>query len=214
MTTYFTTLLDLVCGKPLGEAEAGSTRRLQIVVSALLTSLVFAALWGAAAGSRIPSLAVANLYKVPMVVLISAVGALPAGLLTWKLAGAPGRATDLMVAFTGGTFAATLVLAVLSPLVALYYHSSIWAGPMLGQGSAILALVVGFVIFVRAMIGRAQADAAKQDEPPRAILALPVAVLAVVQVAMLVQLIALASPILPERTIFSHGIDHIADVGR
>jgi hypothetical protein len=213
MTTYFTTLLDLVCGKPLGEADSGRARRLSIVVSALLTSLVFAALWGAAAGSRIPSLAVANLYKVPMVVLISAVGALPAGLLTWKLAGAPGRATDLMVAFTGGTFAATLVLAVLSPLVALYYHSSIWAGPMLGQGSAILALVVGFVIFVRSMIGRAMADAG-EGGPSRKILALPVAVLAVVQVAMLVQLIALASPILPERTIFSHGIDHIADVGR
>lgn len=213
MTTYFTTLLDLVCGKPLGEADSGRARRLSIVVSALLTSLVFAALWGAAAGSRIPSLAVANLYKVPMVVLISAVGALPAGLLTWKLAGAPGRATDLMVAFTGGTFAATLVLAVLSPLVALYYHSSIWAGPMLGQGSAILALVVGFAIFVRSVVGRALADAA-EGGPSRKILALPVAVLAVVQVAMLVQLIALASPILPERTIFSHGIDHIADVGR
>src|SRR6185312_2388081 len=106
--THFTTLLDLTCGKPLGEEDAGRARRMQIVVSALLTSLIFAALWGVAAGSRMPALAIANLYKVPMVVLLSAVGALPAGLLTWRLAGAPGRASDLLIAFVSGTFAGTL----------------------------------------------------------------------------------------------------------
>jgi hypothetical protein len=206
--THFSTLLDLTCGKPLGQGDDGRARRLQIVVSALLTSLVFAAVWGVAAGSRLPALAVANLYKVPMVVLISAVGALPAGLLTWKLAGAPGRASDLLIGFAGGTFAGTLVLAVLSPLVALYYHSSLWAGPMLGQGSALLALVVGAAIFARSMFGHARPGSS------RAALALPVGVLALVQLAMLVQLVALAAPILPERTIFSHGIDHLADVAR
>lgn len=206
--TLFSTLLDLTCGKPLGDADAGRARRLQIVISALLTSLLFAAVWGVAAGSRMPALAVANLYKVPMVVLVSAVGALPAGLLTWKLSGGPGRASDLLIGFTGGTFAGTLVLAVLSPLVALYYHSSLWAGPLLGQGSALLALVVGVVIFARAIFGR------KNPEAPRARLVLPVTVLALVQVAMLVQLVAIAAPILPERTIFSHGIDHLADVAR
>ncbi|MFT3775104.1 MAG: hypothetical protein QM820_57895 [Minicystis sp.] len=205
--SYFSTLLDLTCGKPLGEADAGRARRLQIVVSALLTSIVFAAIWGVAAGSRVPALAVANLYKVPMVVLISAVGALPAGLLTWKLVGAPGRASDLLISFVGGTFAATLVLAVLSPLVALYYHSSLWAGPMLGQGSALFALIVGALIFARASFGR-------REGVRRSVLAVPVTVLALVQVAMLVQLVAVAAPILPERTIFSHGVDHLADVAR
>lgn len=206
--THFTTLLDLTCGKPLSEEDSGRARRLQIVISALLTSLVFAALWGVAAGSRLPALAIANLYKVPMVVLISAVGALPAGLLTWKLSGAPGRASDLLIAFAGAIFAGTLVLAVLAPLVALYYHSSLWAGPMLGQGSAILALVVGAAIFARSIFGRARATGS------RVAMALPVAVLGLVQVAMMVQLIALAAPILPERTIFSHGIDHLTDIAR
>lgn len=206
--SFFATLLDIICGKPLGDADAGRARRLQLVVSALLTSLAFAAVWGVAAGSRMPALAVANLYKVPMVVLISAIGALPAGLLTWKLAGGPGRASDLMIGFTGGTFAATLVLAVLAPLVALYYHSSVWAGPLLGQGSAILALVVGAVIFGRSMFGHEREGVSR----PRLIL--PVGVLAVVQVAMLAQLVAVAAPILPERTIWSHGVDHFADVGR
>ena len=206
--THFSTLLDLICGKPLPAEDSGRSRRLGIAVSALLTSLVFAALWGVAAGSRLPALALANLYKVPMVVLLSAVGALPAGLLTWKLAGAPGRASDLLIAFVSGTFAGTLVLAVLSPLVALYYHSSLWAGPMLGQGSALLALLVAAVVFARSIFSGAK------REGSRALLAFPVAVLSLVQVAMLVQLIALASPILPERTIFSHGIDHFTDIAR
>jgi hypothetical protein len=206
--THFSTLLDLTCGKPLGDEDAGRARRLSIVISALLTSLAFAAVWGVAAGSRLPSLAIANLYKVPMVVLLSAVGALPAGLLTWKLSGAPGRASDLLIGFAGGTFAGTLVLAVLSPLVALYYHSSLWAGPMLGQGSAILALVVGCAIFARSIF------AERRPNSSRVKLALPFGVLALVQVAMLVQLVALAAPILPERTIFSHGIDHLTDVAR
>lgn len=212
--THFSTLLDLTCGKPLGEGDDGRARRMQIVISALLTSLVFAAVWGVAAGSRLPALALANLYKVPMVVLLSAVGAVPAGLLTWKLAGAPGRASDLLVAFAGGTFAGTLVLAVLSPLVALYDHSSLWAGPMLGQGSAILALVVGAAIFARSIFGFGRARAQSRAGGSRVALAFPVAVLALVQLAMLVQLIALAAPILPERTLFSHGIDHLTDVAR
>jgi hypothetical protein len=206
--TQFSTLLDLVCGKPLSAEDSGRSRRLGIAVSALLTSLVFAAIWGVAAGSRLPSLAIANLYKLPMVILLSSVGALPAGLLTWKLIGAPGRASDLVIAFVSGTLAGTLVLAVLAPLVALYYHSSLWAGPMLGQGSAILALLVAVVVFARSIFG------GPGREGSRAKLTFPVAVLATVKVAMLMQLIALASPILPERTIFSHGIDHLTDIAR
>ena len=74
--TQFSTLLDLVCGKPLSAEDSGRTRRLGIAVSALLTSLVFAAIWGVAAGSRLPALAIANLYKLPMVILLSSVGVL------------------------------------------------------------------------------------------------------------------------------------------
>jgi hypothetical protein len=206
--SYFSTLLDLICGKPLSDADSGRARRMQIAISALLTSLVFAALWGLAAGSRVQMIAVHNLYKVPMVVLVSAVGALPAGLLTWKLVGAPGRASDLLLSFVSGTFAGTLVMAVLAPLVALYYNSSVVGGPILGLGSAIAALVVGALVFARSAFGR------HQDGSSRPRLIAPVSVLAVFQVAMLLQLIAIAAPILPERSAFSHGVDHIADVVR
>ncbi len=198
------TFLDLACGKRLTESEAGPARRLQIVAGSLLTAVFFAALWGVAAGSRSAPLAMANLYKVPMVVLISAVSAIPAGLLAWKLSGSPGRASDLLLSFASSIFGGTLILAVAAPLVALYYHSSLWAGPVLGQGSALLAIGVGALMFARSAFGSVGTDRA---EGRRRKLVIPVVTFAAVQLAMLLQLVALAAPILPERTIFSQGID-------
>ena len=149
MTSTLVTLLDIACGRPIPTEDSGPARRLQLVVLAFLASLVFAAAWGAAAGSQATTLAVANVYKVPMVVLLSSAFAAPAGLLAWRLAGAPVRGSDLALGFSGGVFGGTLVLAVLAPLVALYYHSSAWGGPMLGLASAGLALTIGTVMFIR-----------------------------------------------------------------
>lgn len=179
------TLIDIACGRPIPAEDAGRSRRLQLVVFSLLASLAFAAAWGLAAGSRSTGLAVANLYKVPMVVLMSCAFAAPAGLLAWRLSGTRVRGSDLALGFTGGVFGGTLVLAVLAPLVALYYHSSAWAGPLLGIGSVALALLTGTVL-------------------------LPVTVTLGMQLLTLLQLAALASPIFPERTTFSGGIDHLA----
>src|SRR5688572_19771100 len=123
MGRVFMTLLNLACGKSLSEEEDVKSRRLQMIVAGLLPALGFGALWGLAAGSQVPGQAVANLYKVPMVVLFSSLAAAPAGMLAWKLTGANGRGTDLMLSFVTGVFSGTLVMAVVSPLVALYYHS-------------------------------------------------------------------------------------------
>ena len=198
------TLIDIACGRPIPAADDGRSRRLQLVVFALLASLVFAAAWGMAAGSRSAALAVANLYKVPMVVLLSCAFAAPAGLLAWRLSGTRVRGSDLALGFAGGVFGGTLVLAVLAPLVALYYHSSAWAGPVLGIGSAVLALLAGTVMFVRGVMRRLEPGTRKRT------VLLPVAVTLAMQLLTLVQLASLASPIFPERTAFSGGIDHIA----
>ena len=198
------TLIDIACGRPIPAADDGRSRRLQLVVFALLASLVFAAAWGMAAGSRSAALAVANLYKVPMVVLLSCAFAAPAGLLAWRLSGTRVRGSDLALGFAGGVFGGTLVLAVLAPLVALYYHSSAWAGPVLGIGSAGLALLAGTVMFVRGVMRRLEPGTRKRT------VLLPVAVTLAMQLLTLVQLASLASPIFPERTAFSGGIDHIA----
>ena len=65
------TLIDIACGRAIPPEDSGPSRRRELVVFALLASLVFAGAWGLAAGSRSTGLALANLYKVPMVVLMS-----------------------------------------------------------------------------------------------------------------------------------------------
>jgi hypothetical protein len=198
------TLVDIACGRPILAEDDGRSRRLQLIALAFLASLGFAAIWGLAAGSQSVGLAVANLYKVPMVVLLSCAFAAPAGLLAWRLSGTQVRGTDLALSFAGGMFGGTLVLAVLAPLVALYYHSSAWAGPLLGIGSAGLALLTGTVMFVRGVVRRLAPGT------PKLGVLLPVTVTLGMQLLTLLQLAALASPIFPERTVFSGGIDHLA----
>lgn len=198
------TLIDIACGRPIPAEDSGKSRRLQLVVFALLSSLLFAAMWGVAVGSRSAGLAMANVYKVPMVVLMSCAFAAPAGLLAWRLSGTRVRGSDLALGFAGGVFGGTLVLAVLAPIVALYYHSSAWAGPLLGIGSAVLALACGTIMFVRGVVRRLEPGTKKRS------VLLPVTVTLGMQLLTLLQLAALASPILPERTPFSGGIDHLA----
>ena len=196
-------LLNIACGNPLPEADNGRARRAQLVIAALMLSLLFAALWGIAiVAARQPHMIGANALKLPMIVLLSAIFAAPAGLLTWKLSGAQCRASDLMLGFTSGIFSGTLVLAVLSPIVALYYASSVWFGPVLAQGAIALGLLIGSVVFVRGVLKRMTGS--------RRTVILPIAVFKVMQIATLLQLVAIASPLLPERTTFDQGIDHVS----
>ena len=95
-----------------------------------------------------------------------------------------------------------------APLIALYYHSSAWAGPLLGIGSIGLALLTGTIMFVRGVVRRLP-----PETKTRTVL-LPVAVTLAMQLLTLVQLAALASPIFPERTVFGGGIDHLAQSSR
>ena len=194
--------LARACGGTLpveGETPAG---RLQLIVAALIASVVFSAVWGLAAGSGSFEIALGNLYKVPMVVLLSFLAAMPAGLVAWKLSGVDMRGTDLVAAFTSGVLNGALVLAVTAPVVALYYHSSSWAGPVLALGSVGLSIVVATFVFVRGVMRGVDRDS-------RAAALLPVLVIVVMHLTALLQLVAIASPILPETTIFDGGIDHI-----
>jgi hypothetical protein len=195
-------LLDLASGKAVLPEDDGRAARLQLVITALLLSLVLALLWGVAVGVRVPHLMLANVWKVPLVVFLSSAFAIPAGLLTWKLSGAQCRASDLLLGFASGVFTGTLVLAVLGPIVALYYESSAWAGPVLAQIAIAVALLAGTVAFGRGVVARLQGN--------RRTVLLALAVFKVVQIATLLQLIALVAPILPERTHLDRGIDGLA----
>jgi hypothetical protein len=200
------TLFDLAGGRVLPAEEDGPARRVQLMVSALLASVALAALYGIAAGSAEAGLAVANLYKVPMVIVLSALCAVPAALVTWKLVAAGYRATDLLVGLAAGNFSGTLVLAVLAPVVALYYHTSTFLGGFLAMAASMLALVVGLVVLLRTVFRRV--------EPGHRGLKLlvPLVVMAAMQLATMAQLIHVASPILPEITVFDGGMDAL--VGR
>src|SRR5690606_18761982 len=143
-------------------------------------------------------LAFGNLWKVPMVLLLSSLFALPAALLTWRVTGTVGRASDLLIGLSAANLTGALVLFVLAPLVALYYHTSGWLGGALAIAATVLSVLVGAGVLVRAVWLRASA-AARQ---PGALLRLgaPVAVLGVVYLLTMSQLLFLASPILPEIT--------------
>lgn len=198
-----TSLFNLVSGQVLPSEDEGPAQRARIVVGATLAAGGFAALYGLAAGSTDLSLALSNVYKLPMVVLLSALCAVPAGLLAWKLMGGQSRAGSLLVALAASNFSGTLVLAAMAPIVALYYHSSAHLGGTLAMGAAYGALGVAVLVLVRAIRQRAGEGA------DRWTVGVPAVVLLGLQLACLVQFITLASPILPELTVFDGGMDAI-----
>lgn len=194
-------LLDLVSGKPPEGEAAGTARRVDLVLQAGLATVGLAAVYGLAAGSTDLGLALGNIYKVPMVILLSSLCAVPVALLTWKLSSAPNKATDLLLGVASGNLAAALVMAALAPVVALYYHTSSWLGGTLALGVATLATGVGMFTLARAVFARAPEMASKLA------VGLPLLVLMVTQIATLVQFIHVASPIIPEVTVFDGGAD-------
>jgi hypothetical protein len=196
------TLLNASIGR--APADDGPARRTQLTIAAALAALAFAALWGIAAGSTSTTLALGNAVKVPMVVLLSAVASVPAGMLALRLTGLPYSGRDLLFSFAPALFAGTLALAVTAPLVALYYHTSAWAGPYLAMGSALIAIGVAGILFARNALRRATTD------HERTVVMLPVVVTIGFQLATMLQLVALASPILPETTVFDTGVDVLA----
>ncbi len=206
--SLFSTILDLACGRELPAEKKGAASRGTLAIAALFFALLLSSVWGAAVGSKVIPLAIANTYKLPIILLAALTAALPVALLSWKLGATPGRASRLVLPACVGLFSAALVLAVSSPILALYYHSSQWAGPLLAQGSVVAAIVVGLLTFVRALFVVCDEDTA------RLTLVLPICVLSGTHLAALLQLIALWSPLLPERTTFDQGIDQLADKSR
>jgi hypothetical protein len=194
-------LFEVVSPKPRPGGDLSSTERMLVAVVGFLASLALAALWGIAAGTHGSHWAFGNAVKVPVLMIMSSLAALPLGLLAWKLTSLEGRALDLVVGHAAGGFAAALVLALLAPLIALYQCSSAWAGPVMAVASVGVAIVVGLAIFVR-VIGKLV-----QDSVARRAFIAPAALMLVVQLAALMQLSALTSPIFPRRTVFGRGVD-------
>jgi len=177
-----------------------TAKKLQLATLATLATLVFTAAWGAAAGSCVAALAFGNIIKVPLIVLLSVVASAPLGVVAWKLLGETSSAADLLLCQARSLLTGSLVLGTLVPIVALYYHSSAFAGPLLAVGTVAVALLVGGGMFLR-LVRRASGV-----ENPVVRTAIPAAVM-LVQLASMLQLIVVMSPILPDPTMFNRGID-------
>jgi len=204
-TNRLSQLMTLACGNPLARPVTRSHETM-LAVLAIVTALVLASLWGVAAGSASASLAVANSYKVPMVILLSALTALPAGLVALRLTNAKLSAVELTSAFALAIFGGTLVLATLAPVVAIYYHTSSKAGVPVAMGSVFIALGTATLMFGRS-VARRVLEKTGDATSGRAASLFAVVVLVTLFVAALVQYVALASPIIGEVTRFDGGVD-------
>jgi hypothetical protein len=195
-------LFELVSARDSSSLSLGRSQRLFLAAFGVLCAIVFAAVWGLAVSATTAPAALANAVKVPMLLVVSGAVSLPAVLLCWKLTTSEGApALDLLAAYAVAVFGGTLVLAALSPLVALYAHSSGFAGPYVALGSAVVGLVAGAALFRRAL-GRLLPPGT-----PRRTIALPVALMLVVQLATLSQLASVVSPVFAHRTAFGRGVD-------
>lgn len=200
----FAQILALLGPRPLATAETSRTQRLFLAAVAFVSALALSALWGVAAGSQDGRFAVGNAVSVPLLLLMSSVASLPLGLLVFRLTVAEGSASDLVLGHAGAVFGASLVLAFLTPIVALYQFSSSWAGPIVADGSAFVGIAIGLALLVRGL--------GKLVPEPRARCGMlaPVVLLCVAQGAALMQLSAIAPPVMPHRTTLGRGIDGIA----
>ncbi len=197
----FQDLLNTACGRI--ESAASGQRTLQVAIGSLLCALLLSALWGAAAGSSSAVLAASSGLKVPLIILLSTLAALPATVLTLRLSGVAYASRRLLLSICSGVLGGTLILAALAPIVGIYYHTSAEVGAKLAIGSVFVALGAGALIMVRNALH--QLPAGMQAKK----IALPLGVFAVVLLAAMLQFVALASPVLPSPSVFDGGIDGI-----
>jgi len=175
-----------------------STRDARLLLQRAGFTLAMAAVWGFAAGSARPTLALLDVYKVPMVLSLSLLVALPAVLVARHLLDITLSTVALLIVIVSALELGALVLIAFAPLIAVYAYTSQWVAPVLAQWSAGLALLVGLVSLFNGLM---------KVRAPKGALVVLSAVTAVAFCLAIVQLISLATPILPVHTAFGAGID-------
>ncbi|MGC4093777.1 MAG: hypothetical protein QM756_38920 [Polyangiaceae bacterium] len=197
-----TQAVDVLVGNHTNEtsSRAEHSRQSFQVVSRALSALGLAAVWGIAAGAGMPLQALANAYKVPMVLGLSLLLSLPAVFVTRHLLQSRLSALTLLDALVSSTFRASLLLIGFAPLLMLYAYTSRSAAPLLAQGSALTALAFG----ASTLVSRFR----RLEAPPLEVIALGVVSLVSLALA-LWQLVALATPVLTMPTVFGAGIDGV-----
>jgi hypothetical protein len=180
----------------LGRVNA--LRRVQELLVKTAGVVAYGALWGLAAASGNPPQALLSAFKVPMVLCLTVLVALPSILVTRTLLRATLSPIDLLATLVTALYRGSLVLLGFAPLLAVYAYTSQWLSPWLAQASNWLAMGVSVATLVL--------ELRKLDAPPRVFAPLAGVSIVVLGLALL-QLIALATPILPVATMFGRGID-------
>ena len=180
--------------------RADALRGTHLLLRHAIMTLAFGAVWGLAAGAGSAQLALANLYKVPMVLTLSTLVALPAILTTRHLLELSASPLEVLAAVVRSLFRAGLVLVGFAPLLAVYAYTSQWFSPLLAQISGGLAIVCAAVSLGSQFL--------KLEGSRNRLLVLTV-VSALALCLSLLQLIAIATPILSVPTAFGAGIDGV-----
>lgn len=187
------------------EDAPSSAERIQLTLLALAAALLCGAIWGLGAGSSAFSLALANTWKVPLVLLMSVATALPAAVLAFKIFGAKASPSEVTLPIATGVFAGCAMLATLSPLVGIFYLTSTHVGPAVAMGTVGLGLLIAIFVMAR----NTMRIGAKRGESKSTIWVrmIPVAIFCVLQLGTLMQCVHLTNGMLPEQTFFDDGID-------
>jgi hypothetical protein len=180
--------------------RVATTRTLYDTFARGLGGLGLTAIWGLMAGAAAPRLALANVYKVPMVVALSLLVALPGVLVARHLLRLYVAPLEIVSALVASVYRASLVLLGFAPLLGVYAYTSQGIAPLLAQGSALLALLYGGVAL--------RTELARLDAPRWQLWSLGGVAGVTVALAML-QLVALATPVLTLPTVFGGGIEGV-----
>ena len=90
-------LLDFVGPKPVEIKDITRAKRYAVAIFGFLAALAAAAIWGVAAGTHEGHVALDNAARVPMLLGVASLVALPIGLLAWKLTTTLARGSDLVL---------------------------------------------------------------------------------------------------------------------
>ncbi|MFZ5895506.1 MAG: hypothetical protein ACOY0T_30900 [Myxococcota bacterium] len=185
---------------PTRSSKEWNSRATYGLASRALGALGLAGLWGVAAGSAKPLMALFNIYKVPMVLALALAVALPAVFVTRHFLSTQIAPLQLLNALVRSVYRATLVLAGFAPLVMVYAYTSESVAPLLAQGSALAAMVGGTVALT--------AELSRIEGPRIDRIVLGTVTIVTFGLALL-QLISLATPVLTLPTVFGGGIDGV-----
>jgi hypothetical protein len=188
--------------RPTDRLELSRSARILAIGTSLLFAMVLSGVWGLAATSTSFAAAGANVIKVPALLFGSGVAAIPPVLVLWKFVGPDrGSISNLLLSYACALFGGALFLAVIAPVVAIYQHSSAFAGPRVAQLSAFLGFLTFAALFVRALRRTAQPGNHLGN------IAIPALALLLVQGLTLSQLASTTSPVFNQRTSFGRGVD-------